>query len=125
MRSIWRRACMRRRAERLYKGRRLLLLRYGSGFGAECIRNAGGGVPARAGGREAASFDGLLSSLYAKRKKQIRTIEGWFADRAWKAEFDAIVARLPDFDAYRQCFIHTDIGPYNAMRDDAGRIVFY
>lgn len=57
-------------------------------------------------------------------KKQIRTIEGWFADRAWKAEFDAIVARLPDFDAYRQCFIHTDIGPYNAMRDDAGRIVF-
>lgn len=34
------------------------------------------------------------------------------------------MARLPDFDAYRQCFIHTDIGPYNAMRDDAGRIVF-
>lgn len=57
-------------------------------------------------------------------KKQIHTIKGWFADRAWKAEYDAIVTRLPDFDAYRQCFIHTDIGPYNAMRDDSGRIVF-
>lgn len=47
-----------------------------------------------------------------------------FHDYPFKREYDLIVDALPDFDAYRQSFIHTDIGPHNAMRAADGRIVF-
>ncbi len=45
---------------------------------------------------------------------------GWFADRPFKREFDRILDTLPDFGALDQCFIHTDIGPHNAMMMSGG-----
>lgn len=51
-------------------------------------------------------------------KNIIKQVKGWFSEYAWKGEFDNIVASLPDFGQYRQCFIHTDIGPHNAIIQD-------
>ena len=48
----------------------------------------------------------------------------WFRDRPFAGEFDAILDRLPDFEALDQCFIHTDLGPHNAMVRRDGRVVF-
>lgn len=48
----------------------------------------------------------------------IKQVQGWFAEYTWKNEFNEIVATLPDFGQYRQCFIHTDIGPHNAIIRD-------
>lgn len=48
---------------------------------------------------------------------------GWFAEKPFKAEFDRILDELPDFMEQEQCFIHTDLGPHNAMRRDNGEVV--
>lgn len=39
----------------------------------------------------------------------------WFSDKPYKEEFDKILDTLPDFGNYDRCFIHTDLGPHNAM----------
>lgn len=57
-------------------------------------------------------------------KERITGMYDRFHDYPFKREYDRIVDDLPDFEAYRQSFIHTDIGPHNAMRADDGRIVF-
>lgn len=48
----------------------------------------------------------------------------WFKDRPFKTEFDAILDSLPDFRKLPQCFIHSDIGPHNAMIRESGEAVF-
>jgi Ser/Thr protein kinase RdoA (MazF antagonist) len=55
--------------------------------------------------------------------EQIRTIKTWYSDRKWKPELDMLMDSLPDFNSYSQCFIHTDIGPHNAIVRN-GAIVF-
>jgi Ser/Thr protein kinase RdoA (MazF antagonist) len=48
----------------------------------------------------------------------------WFSDRSFKAEYDAIIDNLPNFYESDQCFIHTDIGPHNAMLNKEGKVIF-
>ncbi|MBR5348232.1 MAG: aminoglycoside phosphotransferase family protein [Lachnospiraceae bacterium] len=48
----------------------------------------------------------------------------WFRDRGFVQEFDAILDSIPDFEKLDQCFVHTDMGPHNAMMDQNGRVVF-
>ena len=48
----------------------------------------------------------------------------WFRDRSFAHEFDAILEKIPDFEKLDQCFVHTDMGPHNAMLDKEGRVVF-
>lgn len=47
----------------------------------------------------------------------------WFPQKPFKFEFDAILDSLPDFGEYDRCFIHTDIGPHNAMIKADGGLV--
>lgn len=53
----------------------------------------------------------------------IEKVKQWFSEYPWKNEFDELIAALPDFSQYNQCFIHTDIGPHNTIIRD-GSIVF-
>ena len=48
----------------------------------------------------------------------------WFADRSFKKEFDEILDSLPEFESLSQCFVHTDMGPHNAMMKKNGEVVF-
>ena len=48
----------------------------------------------------------------------------WFRDRDFVKEFDAILDEIPDFELLDQCFVHTDLGPHNAMLDKDGKVVF-
>jgi Ser/Thr protein kinase RdoA (MazF antagonist) len=48
----------------------------------------------------------------------------WFPERSFKQEYDAIIDSLPDFGEYGQCFIHTDIGPHNAILNHEGKVMF-
>lgn len=48
---------------------------------------------------------------------------GWFSDKRFKKEFDAILDRLPDFNKLDRCFIHSDMGPHNSLRTVNGDIV--
>ena len=48
----------------------------------------------------------------------------WFRDRPFVKEYDAILDSLPDFKKLDQCFIHSDLGPHNAMISQDGRVVF-
>ena len=48
----------------------------------------------------------------------------WFRDRPFVKEYDAILDSLPDFEKLDQCFIHSDLGPHNAMLSQDGRVVF-
>lgn len=47
----------------------------------------------------------------------------WFIDKEFKNEFDSILDYLPDFSKYDQCFIHTDLGPHNAMMRSNGQVI--
>lgn len=47
-----------------------------------------------------------------------------FAGHEFKEEYDGILSSLPDFKRYRQCFIHTDIGPHNAVLSTGSEVVF-
>ena len=47
---------------------------------------------------------------------------GKYGDRPFKREFDRILDALPDFTRLEQCFIHSDIGPHNAMRRRDGSV---
>lgn len=48
---------------------------------------------------------------------------GWFADKAFKREFDLLLDQLPDFSKSDRCFIHSDMGPHNSLRTVDGRLV--
>ena len=48
---------------------------------------------------------------------------GWFRDRPFVREFDAILDALPDFEKLDQCMIHSDLGPHNAMLRQDGRVI--
>lgn len=48
---------------------------------------------------------------------------GWFTDKPFKTEFDAILDTLPDFEKLDRCFIHTDLGPHNSMIRNSGEAV--
>ncbi|MDF2589106.1 MAG: hypothetical protein K0S41_2947 [Anaerocolumna sp.] len=48
----------------------------------------------------------------------------WFQNLEFKNEFDKILDNLPDFSKYPQCFIHTDVGPHNALLNNDGKVVF-
>ena len=54
--------------------------------------------------------------------ENLRQFQTWYADRPWKAEFDALLRQMPNFDQYRQCFIHTDIRPANVIIRDGSAI---
>jgi Ser/Thr protein kinase RdoA (MazF antagonist) len=60
-----------------------------------------------------------LSSLNDDKK----VFYEWFTDKEFKKEFDSILDHLPDFEKYDQCFIHTDLGPHNAMMRPDGRVI--
>ena len=55
--------------------------------------------------------------------EQIETIKTWYSDRKWKFKLDLLIDTLLDFNSYDQCFIHTDIGPHNAIMRN-GSVVF-
>lgn len=48
----------------------------------------------------------------------------WFPERSFKKEYDLILDSLPNFKNYKQCFIHTDVGPHNAILNKEGKIIF-
>ena len=48
----------------------------------------------------------------------------WFRERSFVKEFDAILDALPDFATLDQCFVHTDIGPHNAILRENGEVMF-
>ena len=48
----------------------------------------------------------------------------WFRNHEFVKEFDEILDALPDFSELDQCFVHTDIGPHNAMLRTSGEVVF-
>ena len=55
--------------------------------------------------------------------EQIKEIKTRYNERKWKPHLDELINSLPDFDSHCQCFIHTDVGPHNAIIRD-GAIVF-
>ena len=48
----------------------------------------------------------------------------WFRTHSFADEFDAILDTIPDFEQLDQCFVHTDIGPHNAMLRQDGTVLF-
>ncbi|MDE7212892.1 MAG: phosphotransferase, partial [Lachnospiraceae bacterium] len=66
-----------------------------------------------------ASVPLLLSALDSDKEQ----FYAWFLDKAFKPEFDAVLDELPDFRDLDQCFIHSDLGPHNAMRRKSGEVV--
>ncbi len=48
----------------------------------------------------------------------------WFRNHEFVKEFDEILDAIPDFEGLDQCFVHTDIGPHNAMLRKNGEVVF-
>lgn len=48
----------------------------------------------------------------------------WFRSHAFVKEFDEILDAIPDFAMLDQCFVHTDIGPHNAMLRANGDVAF-
>lgn len=48
----------------------------------------------------------------------------WFRNHEFVKEFDEILDAIPDFEELDQCFVHTDIGPHNAMLRANGDVVF-
>lgn len=62
-----------------------------------------------------------LKSPDSQRKERFYA---WFRDRSFVREFDAILDALPDFETLDQCFVHTDLGPHNAMVRQNGEVIF-
>lgn len=47
----------------------------------------------------------------------------WFAEKAFKPEFDRLLDGLPDFCKLDRCLIHTDLGPHNVIITPDGQMV--
>ena len=62
-----------------------------------------------------------VKSPMTQSKKRYYT---WFRNHSFVKEFDAILDAVPDFETLDQCFVHTDIGPHNAMLRTTGEVVF-
>jgi Putative homoserine kinase type II (protein kinase fold) len=62
-----------------------------------------------------------IKSPFTQRKERYYE---WFRDRDFVGEYDAILDGIPDFEQLDQCFVHTDMGPHNAMLSRDGRVVF-
>ncbi len=60
-------------------------------------------------------------SPFSQSKKQFYE---WFRDRDFVKEFDGILDNIPDFEQLDQCFVHTDLGPHNAMLNKDGKVIF-
>ncbi len=75
-------------------------------------------------GRLARQLHGVgdYTGLSGLKQDKARFYE-WFAEKPFKPEFDAILDQLPDFSKHEQCFIHSDLGPHNAMRRSTGEVV--
>ncbi|QSX04658.1 aminoglycoside phosphotransferase family protein [Sedimentibacter sp. zth1] len=63
-----------------------------------------------------------LCSFDSEMQKKV--FHEWFSERRFKKEYDAILDSLPNFKEYKQCFIHTDIGPHNALLNKEGKVIF-
>lgn len=61
-------------------------------------------------------------SFDSEEKKKV--FREWFSEHSFKAEYDSIIDGLPNFKEYKQCFIHTDIGPHNALLNNDGKVIF-
>jgi len=73
-------------------------------------------------GRLAARLHDIRGYTYPSGLNQDKArFYDWFQEKPFKAEFDRILDKLPDFAQYDQCFIHSDLGPHNAMRRDDGK----
>ncbi|MBS4201702.1 phosphotransferase [Bacillus sp. FJAT-49732] len=47
-----------------------------------------------------------------------------FYNYPFKKEYDNIIKSLPNFNSLRQSFIHSDIGPHNAVKSSEDKVVF-
>lgn len=56
--------------------------------------------------------------------KQIEDMYKRFTEYPFKKEYDSIIHGLPNFKLHKQAFIHTDIGPHNAMLDKQNNVIF-
>lgn len=57
-------------------------------------------------------------------EEQLKIYHEWFQERSFKDEYDKILDSLPNYKTQSQCFIHTDIGPHNAMLNEDGKVIF-
>ena len=62
-----------------------------------------------------------VKSPFTQSKSRFYT---WFRNHSFQKEFDDILDALSDFEELDQCFVHTDIGPHNAMLRQDGEVVF-
>lgn len=56
--------------------------------------------------------------------ERINNMKQRFHEHPFKEEYDNIIDSLPDFNKHPQVFIHTDIGPHNAMKTRNGEVIF-
>lgn len=56
--------------------------------------------------------------------ERIQNMYNRFHDYSFKRKYDDVVSSLPNFDLLKQSFIHTDIGPHNALKSTDGQIIF-
>ena len=63
-------------------------------------------------------------SLKSPENQSKKRFYEWFRDLKFAKDFDAILDEIPDFEQLDQCFVHTDIGPHNAMLTQDDRVVF-
>ncbi|MCJ7841968.1 phosphotransferase [Lederbergia sp. NSJ-179] len=57
-------------------------------------------------------------------EERIENMYRRFHNYPFKKEYDQIIKSLPNFNSLRQSFIHSDIGPHNAIRTYEGNVVF-
>lgn len=75
-------------------------------------------------GQLAAKLHSIREYTYPSSLNQDKSrFYGWFEEKPFNTEFDRILDELPDFSRYEQCFIHSDLGPHNAMRRDSGEVI--
>ncbi len=64
----------------------------------------------------------LQSSLGIDERNS--NLQKLFTEYSFKAEYDKVIDALPDFTQHWQSFIHTDIGPHNAIISDHDGVMF-
>lgn len=74
-------------------------------------------------GQLARKLHGLEAAWPSGLEESKQRFYAWFGDKPFKREFDALLDALPDWSAHDRCFVHTDLGPHNAMLREDGRAV--
>lgn len=74
--------------------------------------------------RELHTLEGYDHPCSFNSEEQKNVFLGWFSEHEFKKEYDDIINGLPNFSDYDQCFIHTDIGPHNAVLSNEGKVIF-